>query len=96
MESSFLNAESKQRFLSLFRNRITLAGVLVIACDAYRDQKRNADTCLEKLTEMILAAQIRPKKRRATLPTRGSQIRRQNEKILQKHKKRERRTAHDE
>jgi ribosome-associated protein len=39
----------------------------------FRDQERNRQDCLEKLREMILQAVFRPKRRKKTRPTRGSQ-----------------------
>lgn len=95
-DSLFLDAESKHRFMSLFKNRINIAGMLVLTCDEYRDQKRNMDTCLNKLKNMIFIARAKPKKRYATKPTKNSQIRRQNEKTLHKNKKKQRNIIPDE
>ncbi|MEM1423572.1 MAG: alternative ribosome rescue aminoacyl-tRNA hydrolase ArfB [Planctomycetota bacterium] len=55
---------------------VTDAGEIVIACDEHRSQKRNKEGCFERLRELIVAAQLRPKVRKPTRPTLGSKRRR--------------------
>jgi ribosome-associated protein len=72
--------EVKARFRAQQANRVTVEGEVVLSSQRYRDQERNRADCLEKLRELILAATLRPKVRRKTRPTRGSQERRLQEK----------------
>jgi ribosome-associated protein len=74
--SPSLPPEIKGRFAAQQAGRITTEGVLVLSSQRYRDQERNRQDCLEKLRDMIAQAAIRPKKRRPTRRTRGSQERR--------------------
>jgi ribosome-associated protein len=78
--SPSLPADVRQRFLERYKSRLTTAGEIVIHSDEYRDQPRNIDACYDKLRQMVLAVLRPPKKRRATKPTRGSKVRRLNEK----------------
>ncbi len=68
------------RFLATYASKITIAGDVVIVSQEYRDQPKNIQSCLEKLKQMIAAVVVPPKKRRATKPTKGSQVRRLAEK----------------
>lgn len=55
------------------QSRMVLAsGEMQIVCDEERSQERNRQRTLERLREMIVHAQIEPKVRRKTRPTRGS------------------------
>lgn len=56
--------------------RITQEGDLLLTSQLTRDQDRNRQDCLEKLRALILEATFRPKPRKATRPTKGSQRRR--------------------
>jgi len=78
------------RLAALAGRRLTDAGELVIAADEYRSQGRNRDACLQRLRELIVQAQVRPKRRRATRPSRGSVERRIKEKKLRAARKRTR------
>jgi len=51
-------------------------GAIVIFCDETRHQARNREIARDRLVDMIQRAAIRPKRRIATKPTKGSQIRR--------------------
>jgi ribosome-associated protein len=70
----------RQRFLEKYRRRVTVDGELVMTSQRYRDQKRNADDCLEKLREMLTAVATPPKPRKKTKPSRGAIERRLREK----------------
>ncbi len=74
--STSLPAEVKERLQTQQAGRITTEGILILSSQRYRDQERNRLDCLEKLRDMIAQAAIRPKKRRPTRRTRGSQERR--------------------
>ena len=75
-----LPPDVRQRFLERYKTRLTNAGEVVIHSEEYRDQPRNIQACYDKLRDMILTVLRPPKKRRATKPTRGSKVRRLNEK----------------
>jgi ribosome-associated protein len=66
----------KSRLRTLHRRRITNDGELVLSSQRYRDQERNRQDCLDKLSEMLGQASVRPTARRPTKPTRGSRERR--------------------
>ena len=71
--SPSLPEDVKARLRARQANRITAEGDLVLTSQRYRDQERNRQDCLDKLREMIAEAAVRPKTRRKTKPTRGSQ-----------------------
>jgi ribosome-associated protein len=78
--SPSLPADLRQRFLGQYKSRITTTGEVVIHSDEFRDQPKNIASCYEKLRQMVLGVLKPPKKRRDTKPTRGSKVRRLNEK----------------
>lgn len=69
-----------ERLLSLFPTRITTAGEIVITSELTRDQRVNMEDCREKLAQLVRAALVVPKKRRATKPSRGAKQRRLQDK----------------
>ena len=71
--SPSLPEDVKARLRARQANRITAEGDLVLTSQRYRDQERNRQDCLDKLREMIAEAAVRPKARRKTKTTRGSQ-----------------------
>ncbi len=74
--ASSLPEDVKQRLLALSDSRITQAGVVVIKAQQYRSQELNRWDALERLNALVGSVARAPKKRRATRPTRGSQMRR--------------------
>lgn len=86
----------RNRFLSLYRHRVTSEGELVLTSQRYRDAPRNVEDCLEKLREMLQNAAAIPKRRKPTKPSRGSVARRRQNKSAQANKKQSRRTVSDE
>ena len=88
--SPSLPAGVRDRFLARFGKRLTTEGVLVLASDEYRDQRRNVDSCLEKLKLMLREVLTPPKPRKKTKPTRGSVERRIGDKKSRGDKKRNR------
>jgi ribosome-associated protein len=75
-----LPEDVRQRFLGAYSSRITKTGEIVIHSEEFRDQPKNIQACRDKLREMIVAVLKAPKKRRATRPTKGSKVRRLNDK----------------
>lgn len=71
----------KERLLAVNDQRITRDGVVVIKAQATRSQEQNKAEALERLQEMVDQAAFVPRIRRATKPTRGSQLRRLESKV---------------
>ena len=82
IRASSLPEELKQRLLERSDQRITREGVVVIKAQQHRSQEQNREAALQRLRELIAAAAVVPRKRRATKPTRGSQERRLESKTL--------------
>lgn len=68
--------EVKARLQASAGSWLTQDGDLVITCDTSRSRLQNLDEARERLANAIRAALVRPKPRRPTRPTRGSQQRR--------------------
>jgi ribosome-associated protein len=64
------------RLARIAGQRMTKDGVIVIHAQRFRTQERNRQDAIDRLTEMLGEAMIRPKPRRATKPTFGSKQRR--------------------
>ena len=71
-----LTGPVKARLRRLAGRRWTKEGAIVIRVEDTRSQARNREIAEERLAELIRAALVAPKKRRATRPTLGSQRRR--------------------
>jgi ribosome-associated protein len=71
-----LAASVKSRLKKLAGRRWTLEGAIVLQVEETRSQARNREIARERLTEMIRAALVAPKRRIATKPTLGSERRR--------------------
>lgn len=70
----------KSRLKRLAGRRWTKDGAIVIQCDETRSQSRNRDIARCRLQTLIRQALVRPKRRIATRPTKGSVRRRLNAK----------------
>jgi ribosome-associated protein len=90
-QSSSLPAPVRQRFLTRYARRITATGDVVITSQKFRDQGRNAADCTMKLQSLVDAVWAEPVKRKATKPSRGAVVRRQESKRRQSQKKQSRR-----
>ena len=78
--ASSLPQAVKERLLLLGDQRITEAGVIVIKAQQHRSQDMNRAEALARLQALVDRAAFVPKTRRPTRPTRGSQIRRVDDK----------------
>jgi ribosome-associated protein len=78
--STLVPPHVKERFARLFPSRMTTEGEVVISSQEFRDQEKNRQSCLDKLTEMLREAATLPKARIKTKRTKGSQKRRLAEK----------------
>jgi ribosome-associated protein len=74
--SPSLPGDVRARFLQKFHTRITGDGEFVMSSQRYRDQERNKQDCLEKLTAMLLESAAVPKVRRPTKPSKAAKRRR--------------------
>ncbi|BDW86947.1 MULTISPECIES: alternative ribosome rescue aminoacyl-tRNA hydrolase ArfB [Roseicyclus] len=66
----------KRRLRRLAGRRWTKEGAVVIQVEETRSQARNREIARERLAELVRAALVAPKVRRATRPTKGSVERR--------------------
>jgi len=69
----------KTRLLHLSDQRINNDGVIVIKAQ-HRSQEKSKEAALARLQEIILSISITPKARKATKPTRSSQLKRLDSK----------------
>jgi ribosome-associated protein len=79
-QTSSLPPAVKERLLVLLANRLTTEGELLVTSQEYRDQARNLDACFTKVRDLVRSVVKPPKTRRATKPTRASQLRRVEDK----------------
>jgi len=68
------------RLIKLAGSRATQDGVIVIFAQSFASQPRNREDARARLTDLLVRAQVRPKRRLATRPTRASRVRRVDEK----------------
>jgi len=66
----------KARFLERFASRITAGGDILLTSDRHRDQPRNLEDCIAKLSAMLEDVAVAPRKRRPTRPGRTARERR--------------------
>jgi ribosome-associated protein len=79
---SSLPDELKTALLAANDQRITKDGVIVLKAQAYRSQEKNREDALQRLAGLIASHAVPAKPRKATRPTRGSQQRRLQRKVL--------------
>ena len=82
IKASSLPDEIKARLLHFNDQRISADGVVVIKAQQFRSLERNSFAALARLRDLIAAAAFIPRQRRATKPTRNSQKRRVDSKVL--------------
>ena len=71
----------KARLKKLAGRRWTLEGALILQVEDTRSQARNREIARERLADLIRAALVAPKRRIATKPSYGSQLRRVAAKV---------------
>lgn len=91
MESPSLPDDVRMRFLEKFGSRVTVDGEFIISSQKHRDQKANADDCLDKLKAMLYSIAQPPTQRKATRPGRAVREKRIEEKRQVSQKKQSRR-----
>ncbi|MCK9380514.1 MAG: aminoacyl-tRNA hydrolase [Sulfuritalea sp.] len=82
IKASSLPDEIKARLLQFRDQRISADGIVVIKAQQYRSLERNTFAALARLRDLIAEAAFIPAQRRATRPTRNSQKRRVDSKVL--------------
>jgi ribosome-associated protein len=81
IRASSLPLELKERLLNLRDHRITQGGVVVIKSQEHRSQDMNKMAALLRLHDLLELASVVQKKRKATRPTRSSQVKRVDSKV---------------
>ena len=71
-----LSEADRARVRTVLASRLTLAGELVVTSSTTRSRERNVQDALDRLADVLRRALQRPRKRRATKPTRASRERR--------------------
>ncbi|KRG48174.1 peptidyl-tRNA hydrolase [Stenotrophomonas panacihumi] len=84
----------RMRLLAKRDRRMTGEGVLVIDAQRFRTQDRNREDARARLADFIAGGLAAPKRRIATKPTRGSQLRRLDTKRERSQVKRGRSSSH--
>lgn len=64
------------RLQKLAGSKLTQEGVIVLTANRFRTQEANRRDAIERLSEMIRRAEVRPVKRKATKPTKAAKERR--------------------
>ena len=82
VRASSLPDAVKERLLASNDQRITTAGIVIIKAQQYRTQEQNRADALARLQEIVDAASRVPRVRRPTKPTKGSQRRRVDAKVI--------------
>ncbi len=85
--STAISDAAKTRLFAAHPGYLTTEGEFLVTSQEYRDQERNRQRCVEKLSEMVLAALTPPKPRKKTKPSKASQRRRLDDKKKQGEKK---------
>ena len=86
-----LDPDARARLLALCAGRLDADGHLVVTSQLTRDQRKNLEDARDKVRVLVARALVRPPKRRATRPTRGSVERRLSDKRRRSTKKADRR-----
>jgi ribosome-associated protein len=73
--SQSLRDDVRARLKRIAGRRLTRDGVVVITAQRFRTQERNRQDAIERLVEMIRAAAVIPRPRKATRPSRASKRR---------------------
>ncbi len=89
--SAALTDDDRAWLLGRLANRLTTDGTLIVTSTATRDQLKNRDDAMSKLTLIVRAALERPKTRRPTKPSRAAKRRRVEDKRHRAQIKRHRR-----
>jgi ribosome-associated protein len=81
IRASSLSMTLKERLLMMRDHRITQGGVVVIKSQEHRSQDMNRMAALLRLHDLLEMAAVVQKPRKATRPTRSSQVKRVDSKV---------------
>ena len=81
IRASSLSMTLKERLLKMRDHRITQGGVVVIKSQEHRSQDMNRMAALLRLHDLLEMAAVVQKHRKATRPTRSSQVKRVDSKV---------------
>lgn len=95
-ESLALTPEDRSWLLRKLASRLSADGSLRVVASDTRSQLRNRDIAMERMAEVVRAALVRPKKRKATKPSRSALRARVEAKKRRSLKKKLRRLDTDE
>jgi len=93
--SSAFSEADRAWLVKKLASKLTVDGDLIVASNLTRDQGRNRVDAEAKLAALIVAALVRPKKRRATRPSKAAKARRIDEKKARGQIKKQRRATDD-
>jgi ribosome-associated protein len=93
--STALSDADRAWLLNKLASKLTSDGDLIVASGLTRDQGRNRVDAEGKLADIVAAALVRPKKRRATIPSKAAKARRIDEKKARGEIKKGRRQTDD-
>jgi len=74
--NSSLASEIQGRLIRLAGNRVTADGVLLIEAKHFRTQEQNRTDALQRFTELVRMALVKPKPRKKTKPSAASKEKR--------------------
>ena len=80
IKNSTLPEILKNRLLKLDDYRISSNGIVVIKAQRYRSQEQNRNDALLRLEALIKSVTVTPKRRKATRPSKSSQLKRLDSK----------------
>lgn len=91
VSSESLTLDDRTQLLDRLKNKLTTDGYLVVTSQLTRDQIKNREDAMDKLTLIVRAALHREKPRKATKPSKGAKRRRLEDKRRTSEKKSNRR-----
>lgn len=86
-----IDAGARRRLASACKGNLTEDRELLIESDEHRSQRRNREACIERLSELVRTAMVKPKPRKKTKPSKGAIERRIQEKKQRGERKQQRR-----
>ena len=90
--SAALEDGERERLLKKLASRLTADGTLTVSVSDTRSQHRNREIAEQRMEEVVRAALVVPKKRKATKPSRAAREKRLDAKKLHSRKKKNRRS----
>jgi ribosome-associated protein len=94
--SRAFTTEEKQHLTTRLASRLTGEGILVVACDTHRSQRRNREEALERLSALVRQGLHRPRPRRTTAMPDSVRRERRRQKQRRAQVKRDRRLPDDD